>query len=447
MKTKKRIIMNLKEKIKEIITGFHVTTRPALIKRELELPLEMNQVISLIGVRRCGKTYLLFDTINRLIEKNLPVKNILYINFEDERISFDQDTLDLIIQAWHEIHNGQLNFTQYFFFDEIQNVKGWEKFIRRIYDTQTKHIYITGSNSSFLAKEIATSLRGRTIQFEVFPFSFSEFIRYRNIEPDYYNVRNKAVIINNFYDYLVSGGFPDTLSLPEREKSELLRNYYYAMLYKDLIERYNITATVALRRFIEKLADNSTKPFSINKIYNDLRSQGIKLDKNLLYELIIYLENIYLSFKIAKFSYSFASRNRSDKKVYFIDNGLLNVLTHSYSSDHGKLLENIVFVYFRSIYGDIFNDSIFYYSDNYECDFIITEKGKAKFCVQVCSDLSNNETKAREIRGLTEAMDYFKHKEGFIITADYEDVCQVNEKNIIIMPAWKAMLNKNFILK
>ncbi|OQX77912.1 MAG: ATPase, partial [Bacteroidetes bacterium 4484_249] len=254
----------MKNIIKHIIIRFQESNLPETTTRNTELPVDSNKIISVIGSRRCGKTYLIYDTIKKIINSGIPKKNILYINFEDERLQLKTSELDLILQAWRELHNGDELSNHYFFFDEIQNINGWEKFIRRIYDNETKNIYITGSNSNFLSTEIATSLRGRSIPFEIFPFSFDEYLRFKSIKTDYYSEKNKAIIINQFNNYLEMGGYPETIDNDPIRQNEILRTYYYVMLYKDLIERYNIPSAKVIKYFIEKLADNMTKHFSIN---------------------------------------------------------------------------------------------------------------------------------------------------------------------------------------
>lgn len=435
--------MQIKETIKLIIKRFQETELSGIVSRNIELPTDSNKIISLVGVRRCGKTYLLYDTILKLRKSGIPTENILFINFEDERLQLKTNELDLIIQSWRELHQGKNISEHYFFFDEIQNIEGWEKFIRRIYDNETKNIFITGSNSSFLAKEIATSLRGRTLTYEVFPFSFNEYLRFLNISSDYFSEIQRANILNSFYNYLKQGGFPETIVRDYLKQSEILRNYYYVMLYKDLIERYEIKSFVVLKYFIKKLADNITKSFSINKIYNELHSQGLKMDKNLLYEFITFINNIYLSLTVQKFDNSYSQRSKSDNKSYFIDNGLLNVITPNFSENKGKLLENIVFLFLRTKFGNLYENNIYYFKDKYECDFLVFQSKKIIYCIQVCYDISDEETKNREIRGLLNALEYFNHPKGYIITAEQDDEIIIKNKTITIKSAYKMLIDEN----
>ena len=436
--------MELKSTLKEIITVFQKSPEVICTERNLKLPINLNKVITVIGVRRSGKTYLLFETINRITASGVPKTHILYINFEDERLMLDSHKLDLILQAYRELHPEIKDKDIWFFFDEIQNVEGWEKFVRRIYDTVSKKIYITGSNSAFLSIDIATSLRGRSVNFEVYPFSFDEYLRHLKIDTNIYVPKNKALITNKFYNYLSEGGFPETIEIEGRLRNEILRNYFYVMLYKDLIERYKITSTLVLKRFIEKMAGNITKPFSVNKIYNDFRSQGLKVDKNILYEISVYAENIYLAFSISKFDYSVNKRIASLKKMYFIDNGLLNTLVMGLSDNYGKLLENAVYLYLKQKFEEVYEKSIFYHKSKKECDFIVLKNKKVRVALQVSLNVENKQTFEREWKGLKDALTTYNLSKGYIITAEYEKSTIIDGYSLEIIPAFKLLMNPDY---
>ncbi len=434
--------MVTKDTIKEILTVFHNSENPECIKRNIKLPLNAKKVITVIGVRRSGKTYLLFDTINGLLERGIQKKHIIYINFEDERLNFKQDDLDLILQAYRELYPEVSEKDIWFFFDEIQNIPAWEKFIRRLHDTISKNIYITGSNAVFLSSDIATSLRGRSINFEVFPYTFDEYLRHKKVDNNVFLPQNKAVIINNYYDFLQNGGFPETIDLDKRIRTETLRNYFYVMLYKDLIERYKISSTLVLKQFIEKIAENITKPFSINKIYNEFKSTGLKLNKNLLYEINEYVTNIYLAFSMPKFDYSAKKRMTSLNKMYFIDNGLLNILTIDFSKNYGKLLENAVYLYLKQNIEDNYEQKIFYHKNTKECDFVLLNNKKIETVIQVSHSVEDSKTLSRELTGLKQAMKTHKLNKGYIITSEQEFTIKENNYIIEVLSAYKLFLNK-----
>ncbi len=429
-----------KEVIKQIIRNFQEKPFPRMIPRDKELPLDTEKIISLIGARRSGKTYLLYETMQRLNREGIPRTDMLYLNFDDERLDLKTDELDLIIQAWKELHGGEITSRHYFFFDEIQNVPAWEKFISRIYEQETRNIFITGSNAEFLSVDIATALRGRTLVYELFPFNFREFIRSRNLSSDFYADKNRIRLLQAFDDYMKIGGFPEVVHRPEEEGREILRTYFYAMLYRDIIERYGVREPGILKYFIKRLADNLTKPVSIHKIYKELHSQGYKLDKNLLYAYLDYVENVYMAFPVDKFDFSFLKRENSLKKVYWIDNGLLNTITIRFSTDRGKLFENAVFLFLRALFGDVFEKRIFYWKNTRECDFVVMENDGVRYCIQASYEMDDEQTYRRETAGLIAGLKKTGLREGFIFTYDMEKTEKKNGFTIWYVPAYKVML-------
>ena len=436
--------MNVKDVLKEIITLFHHNKIAEITSRNLSVPTNLNKVIVLMGVRRSGKTYMFYNIVKQILSEGINKRNVVYINFEDERLDMQQADLDLILQAYRELYPEIDLHNVWFFFDEIQNVKGWEKFVRRLYDSVSTKIFITGSNSAFLSTDIATSLRGRSISYEVFPYSFDEYLRHLKIDVNLYLPKNKALVINAYYNYLKNGGFPEVVGYDDRLRREVLKNYFYVMLYKDLIERYNISTTVVLKQFVEKLAVNVTSAFSINKIYNDFRSRGLKLDKNLLYELSEYIDNIYLAFRVPKFDYSVNKRNVSNKKSYFIDNGLLNTLTFNFSDNYGKLLENAVYLYLKQNHSHHLDKSIFYHKTTKECDFVLFKGEKVVAAIQVSHDISDDETKKRELDGLANALKTYDLNKGYIITSETEDSFEYKGYEIEVVSAYKLLMTPGF---
>ena len=405
-----------------------------LIDRDTVLPVDTKKIIVVTGVRRCGKTTLLKITRNRIIKSGIRIQNTLFFSFDDERLLLDTGELDLILQAYRELYPGNDIKSCYLFFDEIQNIENWDKFIRRVYDTITQNIFISGSNSKLLGSEISTSLRGRTIQYELFPLSFREYINFNHIKPDYYSDSNKAILINAFSNYLTQGGFPETIGKNRELQQRILNDYYSVLLFRDIIERYSINQIPTLKFFLKKLIVNIGKPFSVNKIFNDLKSQGIRLNKNLLYEILEYVEAVYLGMRLYKFDYSVVNREKSDKKIYFIDNGLLNAVSYNFSGNYGTLLENSFFIWLRNRYKDLY-----YFKQKKECDFIIFDRDKAMTAIQVSYTISEKETFDREINGLIEAMKYFNIESGLLVTAETEDRITISNKIINIVPAYKLM--------
>lgn len=425
----------MKEVIKNIILENQNINLPEIIERNLQIPINSNIIISLIGSRRSGKTYLLYQTINKLSKSGISNKNILFINFEDERLNLKSENLDYIIQAYQELYP-EINIKDtYLFFDEIQNVSGWEKFIRRIFDAKTRNIYITGSNSKLLSSEIATELRGRTITYTVFPLNFKEYLKFNKTEPNLYPQSNKSKIINLAHKYLTEGSFPESLNFDKITKNKLLQQYFNVMIFRDIVERYNVSNIEALKFFIKKIFANLTKPLSVNKIYNDLKSLGYSISNKYLYEFLDYCNSIFLTQNVNKFNFSEIKQEKSEKKVYVIDNGLISAIEFSVSRNLGKLLENLVAMEFLKN-----EKKIFYFKNNFECDFIIEDNHKYT-PVQVCYTFDNNETKEREMRALFEACKYIDVNNGIIITFDTEEKLVYKEINIDIIPFYKYFLS------
>ncbi len=424
--------MKKKQLLKQIIRDFHLSENFDVKPRNIQPPIDTKKIITLIGVRRCGKTSIFYHMINQLIEKIEKTK-ILFLNFEDERFELNSDELDLILQAYMELYPSYKLSECYFFFDEIQNIPNWEKFIRRMYDTISKNIFITGSNSKLLSSEIATSLRGRTLNFEIFPLSFKEYLSFKDIEVDFYSSKSLAFIKNAQESFLKNGSFPEILFLEEIYANKTLQEYFNVLLYKDLAERYNITNTVALKFFLKRIISSSTKQISINKIFNELKSSGIKIGKNTLYEFLEYVQNIYLALTLQKYDNSLINKELGEKKIYSIDIGLNNATEFRFSDDIGKSLENAVFLELKRKEFDIY----YYRTSKSECDFLVFDKNTISDVIQVTFDMSDENTKNREIKGLIEACKNFDLKSGTIITFDSEDELIENGIKIKIIPFYK----------
>lgn len=429
--------MRKKEIIKTLIREFHNTELPQLIRRQKEIPVNSGKIISIIGPRRSGKTYFLYQIIDILMQNGTDKRKILYINFEDERINLKAEESDLILQAYRELYP-DINLSEaYFFFDEIQNIDNWERFLRRVYDSVTKKIFITGSNSKLLSQEIAPSLRGRTLAEEIMPLSFNEFLEFKNFKivlpQDLYDTAVKAKLLYYFKEYLFWGSFPEIILQPENLKMRILQEYFNVMIYRDLIERYSIRDSFVLKYFIKRLAETVTKPVSIHKIYNELKSQNIRFSKNQLYEFIEYLESAFVIRQLRKRKRSVIKEELTEKKVYFIDNGILRTIRVFYEEDYGNLLENLIF---RELYRE--KRELHFYKERRECDFII----EGKIPIQVCYELRDEETKKREVEGLIDCMRYYGVKEGVIITLNNEDQLNMNGYEIKIIPAYKWLLKE-----
>ncbi len=424
----------MKNVLKNIIVNFHTSNIKASVSRDIELPIDSGIIVTVIGVRRSGKTFLLYETIKKIIKQGIPKNRIIYINFEDERLNLKQSDLDLILQSYMELYPKNNLEECYFFFDEIQNVLGWEKFVRRVFDTISTNVFVTGSNSKLLSSEIATELRGRTVSYTLYPLCFKEFLLFHNNEPNYYSSRQKADILRLCEKFMYFGGFPEIFNLEENLKIKKLQDYFNSIIYKDLIERYNISNPLILKFFIKKILEQVTKPLSVNKIHNDIKSLGYKIGNNILYEYLEHVQATFTALVINKFDFSEIKQFKSEKKAYAIDNGILTALDFSFSENKGKLFENMIALEIIKK-----EKEVSYFKNNVECDFIIKEKNKY-LPIQVCFTLQNDDTKKREIKGLIVACKFLKVEIGIIITFDEEFETTVDGINIKVVPAYKFML-------
>lgn len=424
-----------KEIIKSIIRDFHIEPLPELFGRDIEIPLSSGKIVSLVGVRRSGKTSVLYNLIKKLQQNAIPIKLILYLNFEDERLDFRTDELDLILQAYRELYPDLAMKECHLFFDEIQNIENWEKFIRRVYDSITRNIFITGSNARFLSSDIATSLRGRTISYEIFPLSFKEYLRFKKIPIDLHASGSLARINNALNHYLDEGGFPEVVDFDGKLRGKVLQEYFNVVIYRDLVERYEIKNTAVLKFFIKRVLVSSTKQLSVNTIYNELKSSGIKIGKNQLYEYLDACQCIYLALILNKYSHKFINRELGERKVYCIDNGLLNAVNFKFSDDKGKAMEQVVFLELKRR-----GKEFYFFRERYECDFVIVEHNKVTEVIQVTQSLAEEKTRKREIRGMMDACKEFDLNQGTIITSDASQSFEVEGTSIRSIPLHQWLL-------
>jgi hypothetical protein len=425
-----------KELLKQIIRDFHVSPLPALKRRTLQVPIDTGKIITLVGVRRSGKTSYLFNLIEDLLKQDVPKNRILYVNFEDERLDLKTEELDLLLQAYQELYpDMQLNECS-FFFDEIQNIDSWDKFVRRVYDKGMKNIFITGSNARFLSSEISTSLRGRTISYEVFPLSFGEYLSFKDVVPDVNSSRSIAQINHHLAAYLKNGGFPEVIGYDDALRNRVLQEYFNVMIYRDLLERYAIKNLPALKFFLKRIMASATKQVSVNNIYNELKSSGFKIGKTQLYDNLDACVNIYMAQILRKHTHSLVDRELGEKKIYAIDNGLLNAIDYKFSNDTGKSLEQAVFLELRRREKDIS-----FFKDKAECDFIVKQGADITEAIQVTVTLSDDKTRKREIRGLMDCCNEFGLQHGLIVTLDSSEEFELNGIKVNVMPLYRWLLD------
>jgi len=370
---------------------------PDFKRRSLEVPLDLGKIVTVVGPRRAGKTFYLFQLMSDLRRMGVNRQEMLYINFEDERLELEGEN-DLILDAYRELYPEQDLSRVYLFFDEIQELPNWEKFVRRVLDGISRHIFLTGSNSRLLSQEIATSLRGRGLSFEILPLSFAEYLRFQDLpaRPSV-SSKEKALAGRAFEQYCFWGGYPEILDVDERFRVQVLQEYFNVMFYRDLVERFRISDPSVLKFLLKRLIGSFTKEFSVHKLYNDLKSRGFSIGKDSLYRMMDEVFAIYMLARIERYDPSVVRREMSNRKVYLYDNGLATSLHYSFAEDRGKLLENMVFRHLREK-----TRQIYFLRNGWECDFIACPEAGEPLLVQVTARLDDTNL-AREIRGLEAA--------------------------------------------
>lgn len=379
----------------------HLTTGKNWIDRAFlnEFKPTGNHIEIISGVRRCGKSTLLKQII-----RDLGV-DYAWFSFEDVRIhGFSIDDfpkLDEVIG--HHINT--------YFFDEIQNVPSWEVFVRQLHERGHK-VYLTGSNASLLSRELGTRLTGRHLLHKLFPFSYPEFLEFKGLTHDF----------GNFREYLKEGGFPE---YNESGNPAILQELLKDIILKDVAIRYGIRNTEILTDVALFMLSNIGKEFT----YNSIRKTFSIGSPSTVSDYLTWLADSYLFFFLTRFSWSVKNQKVNPRKVYAIDNGLVRANTLSFSEDRGRLLENAVFLNLL-----MRNERIFYFKEEQECDFVIFDRNRCSMLVQVCETLTSENLK-REVGGLTEAMEFFGIREGFILTLEQQDQLSIAAGTIHVMPA------------
>ena len=431
----------IKDTIKSLIITKQKEIPFPMMERDDELPLNSQSIVTVVGVRRCGKSSKMQLTINALVEKGLSPEAVLWVGFDDERLAgMTVSELDEVLEAYRELYPTQDLKDVYMFFDEIQLIANWELFVMRVFKSYCKNIFVSGSNAKMLSQEIATTLRGWSIEEKTYPLSFREYCQFTGTKTHHLTEQETTILRLKWDEYCMESAFPEiVLTELKSLRDKKLQSYFDAMLFRDLVERHNISNTGVLRYFIKRLMNNLTKPTSINAIYNDIKSQGFKISKDDLYLWADYVCECFMFLRISKYTPSLIEEQQSLRKYYFIDNGLRQAVLLPQSDDNGKLLENAVLLHLNRRLQPF--DKITYYSGTKECDFIVQHEQQVKALYQVCWDMQDTVTRQREIDGIIEASKMTKCDNLFIITHDNEDIIIQDGKTINIIPAWKWMLN------
>lgn len=388
----------------------------------------------LVGVRRAGKSYLLYHRIQQLLSEGKKWNEILYLNFEDERLEdFGTEDFNKLLECHQEMYGKR----PMLFFDEVQNVDNWHKFARRMADSQYT-IFITGSNAKMLSGEINTTLGGRFLTTEVYPYSFKEFLSVRRVptsETDLLTTEGRACVVRHFDEYLYYGGLPAAAKMPA--KRNYLSSVYQKIYLGDIIARNKITNMAGIRILVRKMAESVCRAISYNRINHLLSSVGGKLSLATTIKYIEYCEDAWLLLRLRNYASSLAEKE-SNCKYYFIDNGILGLFLIDKDT---MLLENIVALQLFRIYGhDRDNERVFFYSDVHEVDFYIPED---ELAIQVCYTLHDDDTLKRETEALQKLPKRLPCKRRLILTYDEETQLEDKHGTIEVIPTWKWLLNVN----
>lgn len=423
--------MAKKDQFKFLIREFHEQSLPKTYTRDLEIPLSSRKIVTVYGPRRSGKSYYFYTLISSLMKKGTPKERLLYLNFEDDRIlPLKAGDLDALVEAYFELYPDHKKEEVFLFLDEIQNVEGWEVFVRRIHDKEKVKIFLTGSSSKLMSREIATALRGRTIAFALYPLSFHEFLRFRGIElgKNFEYGTQRFEVKKALEDYLEHGGFPEVvLESDDVVRNKILEEYFESLVFRDLAERHRIRNLDLLRDLIKHLFTNTTSVFSTNSYFKSVK-QPLRISRQTVLDHLRIIQGTHYITLLPKFSWSLKEQRANPQKIICLDTGIRNRVIFRFSKDTGKAAENVVgTALLRS------GNAVYYWQGKREVDFVTAQNG-GLHAVNVTFGAAVDD---RELEGLIEFKRQFKRVEKLVlITKDTEDT----EKSVKLIPLWKWLL-------
>ena len=444
--------------VQEKILDFEKLGIPEVFNRELQLlpiqkPARNNLAQVLVGTRRCGKTYRLFQEMHDIVAAGYNPRNILYFNFEDERLKpYSAALLSDVLDTFFAMRPAAKEEGCFLFFDEIQEVPDWSLFLRRVIDSTEATVYVTGSSSKMLSAELASEFRGRSISKELFPLSFGEFVRWSTglsaNASDGFSSTDAAVLRNALNDYLLRGGYIAALKLPAVEGMMLMQEYAYRTAGMDVIERYNLRMPQVAVSFLTRCLASSGRELSVNKIAHELKSRGVSTSRETLSNLLSYYEEAYLVFSLGDLNRALVDNPRSSAKVYSVDPGMFAAFSKAASEEVGQRLETAVFNKLRRLAPSVRTGALArltfeHDKKSHEIDFVMGDAllGDAYRLVQVSVDITNPKTLQREVSALTAAMFKYGIDESAIVTMDTEDAIETQTGIIRVVPAWKWLID------
>lgn len=411
------------------------------VPRDIRLPTDEDEIVTIPGVRRCGKSTIMELAVNDLLKSGVTKERILWIGFDDERLArLSSGDLDGILESYMEMHPDIPLKDVYMFFDELPLVEGWELFVLRVFKNYCRHVFVCGSNAHVLSKEMKSALRGWPHEIEIWPLSFREFCRFKGVDADGFLETDKARVRMAFDEYNRYGGFPaPALKKELSAKFRILQGYFDTMILRDFVEHWSISDPLLLRHFLKRVMGGIANPLSVNAIFNEVKSIGFKVAKDSLYDWLDKACGIYLFLEAPKFSRSVAKERQSMSKYYVVDNGLRSATLLAQADDDGRQLENTVFMHLARNKGPL--GKICHYRERQDCDFVICRENEVERLIQVSWSLENHDTRKREISGLLEASRELSCSDLTIVTHDEEDEISYDGQTIRVVPAWKFCLD------
>lgn len=423
--------------IEFLIDDFHERDLPRVVLREQSAPVMAGKATVVVGMRRSGKTWFCYQRMQELMASGVGKERQVYINFEDERLQpFTSSDLQDILGAYYRKYPDFKKQRCLLFLDEVHTVPGWDRFVRRVLDTENIEVWVTGSSSKLLSTEIATSLRGRSLTAEIFPFSFREFLRFHERLPvslTRFGSRQRAELQHDAGQYLSVGGFPEVQLVEEEMRRRVHRDYLDVVILRDVAERHRVSNIAALRALIRHMLASPAARFSVTRFYANLKQQGIACSKNDLYLFLEYLQDAFLVYLVPIYSRSEKARQVNPKKLYMVDTGLIHAASFQMTGDRGALLENMVFLHLRR---QGITPAYYVTSSGKEVDFVVSQ-GHDIELIQTCWTLRPPATREREESALVEAMKELGAKQAKIITWLDESTAA---GGIEVLPAWRWLL-------
>ena len=430
----------LLEKLNE---GLKPLRLAGVTKRDSRLPVIPGKAHSVIGMRRTGKTTFLRQ-LQKEKQEELGPDRAVFLSFEDDRLSgLPLSELDRMLEEYYRrFPDVRGRETVCFYLDEIQLVPGWEKFVRRLMDTEKVEVVISGSSARLLSREVHTSLRGRSIETVIRPFSFREFLRHRGKEPEKATRRldpaGRSALEKSFMEYMAIGGFPEAQGLTAQLRIELLQNYVTSLLLRDIVERYEISQVSALRWLARHCLRNPASLFSVHRFYADLKAQGLGVAKDALHSMLAHLEDSFLFYALPIHTDSERRRNSNPRKIYPADPALIQAFDSSRRANTGRALEAIVMAELMRRKADT---GYVKTTEGFEVDFHVRFPEGKEELIQVCADPTSEETMAREVRALEAAGKEYPEAEARLLVLDQGQAAGARIKGIIVQPVYSWLLD------